>query len=300
MPALSKKLQIGVLIAFLLLIPAGVALYHYGPAMAEAWRFRKLGRPLDARGEVVGYIVASGSGVTRCELDPSGKVVRHRTTKSDCFGVDVLANGNLLLGARSQVEEIDSGGKVVWSLPEGTEISRAMDVSRLENGNTLVADSEGGRVVEFSPDGEKVWIYECEQPYSAQRLKGGETLIGAGLNEGRVFEVSREGEVVWERKGRRCPNSVRRLDNGNTLVAYYFEKKIVEFDREGREVWSHKCSAGRAGGYPVSAERLPDGRTLVSTTGEPGGVALVSPDGGEKILYEGPADGKACAVYEKR
>lgn len=292
MAAPSKRLQIGVLIAFALFIPLGVVIDRWGPEIADAWRFRKIGRPLERKGKVVGYIVSSGAGGAICELDLSGKVVRQWPARSDCFGLDVLANGNLLLGSSGRVDEVDRDGKVVWELPASAGISRAMDVSRLRNANTLVADQTGGRVAEFTPEGTEVWSYKCAEPFSAQRLRNGNTLVGHRTSDGRVIEVSPAGEVVWEKKGLMCPFRARRLANGNTLVADHYQRKVIEFDRSGDVVWEHPS------GDCVSAERLPDGRTLISVFAR-SEIILVSPDGKEEILYKG-SNGRASAVYEKR
>jgi len=292
MAAPSKKLYIGVTVVFLLFIPTGLLLYRYGPAMVKAWRWRHLGKPLERKGRVVGYVV-TGGGYTSTpirEFDLSGKVVRERTARSNCFGIEVLANGNLLLGSLGTVEEVDRDGKVVWKLPASIALSDVRDVSRLGNGNTLVAAASGSRVVEFTPEGAEVWSHTCKYPYSAQRLRNGKTLIGSGVRSGRVIEVSPAGEVVWEKKDLGWPFHVRRLDNGKTLVADYRLHKVIEVDRNGEVVWEYKCHS------PVSAERLADGRTLVSASGRRE-ILLVSPDGKEEVLYKG-ASGRACAIYE--
>jgi len=294
MPAPGKKLYIGVLVAFLLFIPAGLLLHRYGPAMVEAWRWRHLGKPLERKGRIVGYIVSNGLDSTPIrELDLSGKVVREWATRRDCFGIEVLANGNLLLGSgedTGKVEEVDREGKVVWKLPASIALSNAMDVSRLRNGNTLVADY-GGRVIEFTPAGAEVWNYNCAYSYSAQRLANGNTLIGSGTSNGSVIEVSPAGAPGWEKKNLRFPVHVQRLASGNTLVADNYQGKVIEVDHGGKVVWEYKCR------YPLGAERLPDGRTLVSSHGR-GEIILVSPDGKEEVLYKG-ARGRACAIYEK-
>jgi len=53
------------------------------------------------------------------------------------------------------------------------------DADRLPNGNTLVADTHGKRVVEVAPDGEVVWSVPVSHPYDAERLgTGGESANG--------------------------------------------------------------------------------------------------------------------------
>jgi len=303
MAAPSKKLYIGVLVVAVVAAAAVVALRERSeptPAPAgtptpeiaggKAADGLQRGQPMERKGRVVGYVASSGNhGDPSRELDLSGKVVREWPARSSCYGIEVLANGNLLLGSRGKVEEVDRDGKVVWELPTSAAISRAMDVSRLGNGNTLVADYSG-RVIEFTHEEAEVWSYKCGQLLSAQRLRNGNTLIGT--RGGRVVEVSPAGEVVWEKKGLGCPFHVRRLANGNTLVADSTQSKVIEVDRDGEVVWEHKCR------HPVSAERLSDGRTLISA-GVPREIILVSPDGTTEILYKG-THGRAVPIYEGR
>ncbi|MFA9461130.1 arylsulfotransferase family protein [Thiohalorhabdus methylotrophus] len=86
---------------------------------------------------------------------------------------DILANGNILLfdnrghfgtGHRSRVVEVDpSTGGIVWSY-SGSE-KRPMESrlrgaqQRLSNGNTLITESNGGRLLEVTPEGDLVWEY---------------------------------------------------------------------------------------------------------------------------------------------
>jgi hypothetical protein len=299
MAAPSNRMYLVTLIIFLLFLPGGLLFYHYGPALVLAWRFRKLGRPLEARGRVVGYILTGGSGTQSYELDPKGQIVRRWTTDADCFGVAVLPDGHALLGSARSVTEIDDDNQVVWKSPAALSFSRVVDVSRLGNGNTLVADCSAGRVLEFTPAGQEVWSYQCDRPYSAQRLKNGNTLIGAG--NGSVTEVKPDGKVVWQKAGGVCVVHARRLANKNTLITDFSGNRVEEVDLDGRTVWSYDC-----GGNPAGAERLSDGRTLISTRSASDVyglrvLLLVGPDGKEEWRFAGGlSDGRACPIYARR
>lgn len=52
------------------------------------------------------------------------------------------------------------------------------DVDRLPNGNTLITDTHGKRVLEIDPDGEIVWQVDSTLPYEAERLETGEESAG--------------------------------------------------------------------------------------------------------------------------
>ena len=86
---------------------------------------------------------------------------------------DLLPNGHILLfdnlgdlgpSGTSRVLEFDPAtGAIVWSYG-GTarqpfESNLRSDQQRLENGNTLITESDGGRLLEVTPAGEIVWEY---------------------------------------------------------------------------------------------------------------------------------------------
>jgi len=82
-----------------------------------------------------------------------------------------LPNGHILVfdnGVRdkqSRVLEIDpTTGGVVWQYPDADPAARFYteargSAQRLANGNTLLCDSNNGRIVEVTPGGETVWEY---------------------------------------------------------------------------------------------------------------------------------------------
>ncbi|MEX0871755.1 MAG: arylsulfotransferase family protein [Aquisalimonadaceae bacterium] len=86
---------------------------------------------------------------------------------------DILANGNILLfdnfghygeEGRSRVIEVDPAtGGIVWQYA-GTTSDRLESLIRsaqqpLPNGNVLITESDGGRLLEVSRDGDVVWEY---------------------------------------------------------------------------------------------------------------------------------------------
>lgn len=52
------------------------------------------------------------------------------------------------------------------------------DVDRLPNGNTLITDSNGDRVLEVNESGRIVWSVSVEKPYEAERLSTGDESAG--------------------------------------------------------------------------------------------------------------------------
>jgi outer membrane protein assembly factor BamB len=85
------------------------------------------------------------------------------------------------------VEYRRSGGewRATWSY--AGNLSWPRDADRLPNGNTLVVDSGGQRVLEVTPDGEIVWErHQRLHPYDAERQSFGDEPSGPTLDGGLV------------------------------------------------------------------------------------------------------------------
>ena len=102
---------------------------------------------------------------------------------------DLLPDGHLLLfdnqgnggpGGMSRVIEVDPATLgIVWSYA-GTadrpfESAVRSSQQRLANGDTLVVESDGGRLLEVTPEGETVWEYV--NPVRGTRPGGGEQMV---------------------------------------------------------------------------------------------------------------------------
>ncbi|WP_003543729.1 hypothetical protein [Desulfotomaculum nigrificans] len=198
-----------------------------------------------------------------------------------------LPNGHLLVcrvGAWDPgVIEVDQAGNEVWAY-RGIQANSAQ---RLDNGNTLVADSGAPgapfvpRVVEFTPDGKKAWEYVLPSlacaPRYAERLANGNTLVVLPFE---VREVSPDYQVVWQyglgKPGRpgtsgylAHPVRAHRLANGNTLIVDkgYARGRVLEVSPAKKIVWQAAAAAGsQTPGLvqPLDALRLADGTTLIT------------------------------------
>ncbi|MBP85268.1 MAG: hypothetical protein CMJ64_00900 [Planctomycetaceae bacterium] len=83
---------------------------------------------------------------------------------------------------------------------------------RLQDGNTLIACTNGNRIIEVDGDGKIVWSVTNEdigEPLfndacGAQRLPNGNTVISSYHSQGdhvKLFEVTRKKKVVWRYSG---------------------------------------------------------------------------------------------------
>jgi hypothetical protein len=121
-----------------------------------------------------------------------------------------------------------NNGKVIWTYSSGRggEID---DIWLMTNGHILysrlAAHLNMDKVVEYDKDFKEIWSYPIPMPWSAVRLKNGNTLID-DEKERLVREVNPKGETVWEFKQTELPPGIvqrnnqtaDRMANGNTII----------------------------------------------------------------------------------
>jgi hypothetical protein len=130
-------------------------------------------------------------------------------------------------------------------------------------------------VIEINEEGETVWEYGPIQANSAIPLANGNILIAdSGApgypNEPRIMEINHEGQLLWSHAFTGRGNSPRLalpLPGNRYLVV--LPDRVVELDRSGTVHWQHSGLY-----YPVWAERLANGNTLIVDRGFYGGQVL--------------------------
>jgi hypothetical protein len=163
-----------------------------------------------------------------------------------------------------------------WVL-RGGGLDEPRDADRLPNGNTLVVDRRGDRLLEVTPTGEVVWeFYAPWQPYDAERIGTGdessaptarqldatgtyEMTGSAGVSERRT-EACYEYLTDWNGSSRLLPDDPTTSSGG------------VETQSDGRR--SGESALGEA------PARLPDTPLLVA-----GGVGLILVTGFVLLRY---------------
>lgn len=206
-----------------------------------------------------------------------------------------LSNGHVLATdvTANRVVTIDPlTSQVAWSFGEGARVLRApRTASRLDNGNTLIADTGNHRVIEVTVDGTQVWSHGeparagCSgkslfKPGAAMRTAKGTTVIADAGNH-RVIEVDAAGEIVWQfgnatnRLGGNQgsgPNQLSepawawRMGDEHTLIADTGNGRVLELDADRNVVWQYRATHvknGTAIKDPMGAWRLPEGRTMI-------------------------------------
>jgi hypothetical protein len=149
-------------------------------------------------------------------------------------GAQRLPNGNTLVALRSGVVELDRDGKAVWNYRELNGMVYAARKGRngetvvatsaatcvrldangkqlatfqaarvytmggidvLPNGNVLMGDYAGNKVVEYDAKGKVVWQATAQRPTAVTRLANGHTLVTSYLGK-TVIELDRDGKEV--------------------------------------------------------------------------------------------------------
>jgi|GEM_PF-3770540 len=165
--------------------------------------------------------------------------------------------------------------------------------------NILIANKGLGDVTEVNWAGQIVWqITGLNQPYRAERLANGDTLIPEyGAN--RVIEITRSGQIVWS-YSIPLPVAAHRLANGNTLITggTATTSAIDEVSPSGQVVWSYNyygyCyvydkTTNFCLGYPSDAIRLANGNTLIAVNDS--GVGLLEVDPNDNVVMQRQVNG---------
>jgi hypothetical protein len=111
------------------------------------------------------------------------------------------------------------------------ELRWPRDADRLPNGNTLISDTHGGRVVEVSPDGTVVWRFDVPGPYEAERLGTGEESAG-GPSATAAGLQSRTNAATGSSEAPTGP-----IGRAKTAVVGLFPTKVVNGAMSVLPVW---------------------------------------------------------------
>jgi outer membrane protein assembly factor BamB len=118
-------------------------------------------------------------------------------------------------------------------------------------GTYLVSVFGMGYVAEYDKNFKEIWRYKCKLPWSALRLKNGNTLI-TNEPDNLTIEVNSKGETVWEFNTKNelpeayrfasAPQTCTRLANGNTIFTSRGDSngngpQLVEITPDKKVVW---------------------------------------------------------------
>lgn len=165
--------------------------------------------------------------------------------------IQFLDNGNVLFHEDwSTIIEMSLQKQVVWTYDSSTlngNQGKRVEVHafrRLPNGNTLIAESGVGRLIEVDKTGKiqaqvKLQSDGRQDTRLVRKLASGNYLVCAE-NPGVVTEYNAKSEVVWEYPIKTRVYGAIRLRSGNTLIASGSGASVIEVTPEGKIVWEIK------------------------------------------------------------
>lgn len=147
--------------------------------------------------------IASKSNVVF--VDQKGKEISEFTPPNaePIMKANIASNGDLCLvlstpQGNAKFVRFDKTKKPIVSYDIDVRTSGGK-VDILPNGNSLITEVYGNRVIEFNNEGKEVWHFECEQPVAAVRLPNGNTLV-TSMTQMKALEVDSKGKEIWSYK----------------------------------------------------------------------------------------------------
>ncbi len=186
-----------------------------------------------------------------------------------CTDAWLLENGNVLMsftGDKRGAREVTAGKKVVWEYLTDSEV---WSCQRLDNGNTLVVECTGNRLIEVDGDGQIVKIVPVTHSGNkhmgmrhGRKLANG-NYLACFLDDKVVREYDSSGKMIREIKVPDLAFSTIRLRNGNTVIGY--RGGVIEVDPKDKVVWqlTQKDVPDVKLYWICCIQRLPNGNTVV-------------------------------------
>jgi len=214
-------------------------------------------------------------------VDKDGKFERVIEKAGNVQDAWMLRDGNILYSHYGGARVVDPRGKIIWEYktdkPKETQVHSAQPLS---NGNVLIGESGRSRLVEVDRRGKVVKEIKIKTQTKHKHrefrtcrktLRG--TYLVACFGDGVFREVDGNGRVLRElipgaRPQKGGAHAVVPLPNGHVLASTGYAKSFVEFDRNGKVVWTlsqKDLPEGFKLAYACSAQRLPNGNTVVAT-----------------------------------
>lgn len=262
-------------------------------------------------------IISDSSKQTLAMIDADGTIA-WRYKIGPLHDLHVLDNGNILFQKNWThiIEIAPKTNEVAWEYhckptKEGAGKVEAHAFQRLEDGNTMIAESGNARIIEVNPKGEIVKQIKLQvdqpRPHKDTRLvrktKEGTYLV-AHEYHGVCKEYDADGKVIWEyevplfdqpRVGGNGVKSfgnslysVQRLDNGNTLIGTGNGKSVIEVTPDKKVVWhlTPEDLDGIEFAWITTVQVLKNGNVLVNNChAGPENPQLIEVDRDKKVVW---------------
>ncbi len=154
-------------------------------------------------------------------------------TKHSIQDVDPAGSGRYTICIPHQgvIASVGAGMDEPEILHEG--LNGPVEAERLGNGNLLVTEKRGGRVLELTADGQTVWEYArgLKGPEDAVRDPGGTTWI-CDFDNHRVIAVNRAGEITNQLTQMNHPKDLLLFPSGELLIADTDKERVLSYHPE--------------------------------------------------------------------
>jgi HEAT repeat protein len=221
------------------------------------------------------------------ELDRHGK---ERWTLNVPAPIDaVVVPGDHVLVAEwggNRVTERDLKNNIIWQKQIRTNPA---NVQRLPNGNTFIAMTNRGGIVEVDRAGKEVYSIDAPAANLVAAYRSPRGPIVCLLGNGQCVTMDTSGKQLksFPTTGNSRVGGIDVLPNGYILIAQ--GNKVMEYDSEGRKL--HEWDAVN----PTTATGLPNGHVLVSSQNN---SRVVEFDRAGKVVWE--HSGAACYRARQR
>ncbi len=165
----------------------------------------------------------------------------------------------VLLLDKGKMIELDADDRPVWEM---SGLGFPLDLQVLPGERVLVADNQGGRVVERHRSGVVLWEKDVISPIMAQRLPNGRTFIATRTE---LLEVDRAGTIVFsyvQPDGEEFMRAAKLPDGDIVCIVGRVprQRHFVRLDAAGREKARFMVDVQTSGGR---IDVQPDGRVLI-------------------------------------
>ena len=248
-------------------------------------------------------------------IGTDGKIEWEAPCGGTSHDIALLPSGNILVQTGGQnVVEFARNKTIVWRydakpIPGNTAGVEIHAFERLQNGNTLIAESGNRRLIEVDKAGRIVREVPLTVEHPAthrdtrmvRKLPNGHYLVCHEL-DGVVREYDNKGKVVWSYKLDlnglpETPNhdghgtnvfGAIRLRNGNTLIAGGNNNRVLEVNKAGKIVWTIERDElpGIRLFWVTRLQELPNGNRIIGNThAGPGNPQLFEVTRDKKVVW---------------
>lgn len=193
-----------------------------------------------------------------------------------------LPNGNYLVAEQNgnRVTERDSTSRIVKT----TSLSQPLNIDLTADGGMVIVCRN--QIIVYDKDGKQVWQFTRQQYdiMGGRRMPNGDIVFvtqwNGQPNQPNIFRLAgKDGKEVGKPLSMGRVQQYQSIDaTGDDKVLVNEYNRVVEYDlKTGKEVWKYDVN------NPTSAQRLPNGNTLITymytPQGQPGKVIEVDTSG---------------------